>query len=147
MSYRFIKNIYLFQELNRYEPEEDYEIADKDTRLERRGVEDFPKWKDIQIMPKYQQKKEFGQSNHDDLAEKMYNGLETLIQEKISGFSEVKIYKSNLIKPSFWHFFSKSITKLYFFQEAKRFDPEDYELPEDLISQTVSEKDHHLRLI
>ena len=81
--------------MNRYDPEEDYEILQKDTRLERRGVADFPKWKDIQIMPKNQQKKEFGQSTRDDLAEKMYNGLESLIQEKISGFPDVKIYKSN----------------------------------------------------
>ena len=90
-----INVMWLFQEMNRYDPEEDYEISQKDTRLERRGVADFPKWKDIQIMPKNQQKKEFGQSTRDDLAEKMYNGLESLIQEKISGFPDVKIYKSN----------------------------------------------------
>ena len=46
-------------------------------------------------MPKNQQKKEFGQSTHDDFAGKMYDGLETFIQEKISGFPDVKIYKSN----------------------------------------------------
>ena len=47
---------------------------------ERRGVGDFQKWKEIQM----------SKDGDDDLAEKIYNGLETLIQGKISDVSEVR---------------------------------------------------------
>ena len=71
-------------------------VAEKDLSLESRGVGgDFQKWKDIQ-MSKNQRRRKILKSKHDDdddLAEKIYNGLETLIQEKISDFPEVS-YKS-----------------------------------------------------
>ena len=50
----------IFQETKRYDPE-DYEM-----------------WKQIQMS-----------KDDNDLSEKIYNGLETLIQEKISDFPEV----------------------------------------------------------
>ena len=55
---------------------------------ERRGVGDFQKWKEIQISK---------DDDDDDLAEKIYNGLETMIQEKISDTTEVR-YHSTITK-------------------------------------------------
>ena len=48
---------------------------------ERRGVGDFQKWKQVQMSK---------DDDDDDLAEKIYNGLETMIQEKISDTTEVR---------------------------------------------------------
>ena len=48
---------------------------------ERRGVGDFQKWKEVQMSK---------DDDDDDLAEKIYNGLETMIQEKISDTTEVR---------------------------------------------------------
>ena len=55
---------------------------------ERRGVGDFQKWKEVQMSK---------DDDDDDLAEKIYNGLETMIQEKISDTTEVR-YHSTIIK-------------------------------------------------
>ena len=56
---------------------------------ERQGVGDFPKWKDIQKSK---------DDDENDLAEKLYNGLQTLIQEKIYDIPEVR-YKSETHRP------------------------------------------------
>ena len=55
---------------------------------ERRGVGDFQKWKEIQMSK---------DDDDDDLAEKIYNGLETMIQEKISDTTEVRYQYGNKI--------------------------------------------------
>ena len=55
---------------------------------ERRGVGDFQKWKEVQMSK---------DDDDDDLAEKIYNGLETMIQEKISDTTEVR-YHSTITK-------------------------------------------------
>ena len=55
---------------------------------ERKGVGDFPKWKE-----EIQKSKDI---DDNDLAEKLYNGLQTLIQEKIYDLPEVR-YKSEYI--------------------------------------------------
>ena len=57
---------------------------------ERQGLGDFQKWKQIQ------KSKDDDDVNDDgDLAEKIYNGLQTLIQEKIHDLPEVRYTSQN----------------------------------------------------
>ena len=70
---------------------------------ERQGLGDFQKWKQIQ------KSKDDDDVNDDgDLAEKIYNGLQTLIQEKIHDLPEVRyIHAEANFRSIFLVFFRK----------------------------------------